>query len=611
MSQQVLRNYQNEAVPAVFDAWLEEYKSILYTLCTGAGKTTVAAEIIRRFLADYDYKVLATVHRREIVQQIYRRVRDHCGLMDEIDIGIEMAEAKARRSCKVIVGNIATLRSDRRLPTNWVPDVIFIDEAHRAAASSYVNLRARFPEALVIGCTATAKRTDKKCLYAIDVEGKPVKFEGAKGKKVDAELSQAVFEKHCYDYSMLDAINDGWLVPIRGVEILTDVDISEVGTSGGELIQSQLLEVIEEDEVMLRRIDLVISKWEEVAKDRPTLVFCPGVKTAKWAADHWREAGYTAADLNGETDNSVRAITIEDFCMGKIQVLVNCDVFSEGTDLPTVSCIAHLAPTKSWVRYVQRTGRGTRSIISDALGRMYNASDRKAAIAASGKPDTLVLDAVDICKNGTLCTVPAIIDLPFSIDLEGVSVTEAKAMMDEYEEVKEVALGEAPRTFQRLAGRLKEIKLLTESGAKHRDKWMCAADGSYTGGHNPPGYVSKLIKEGDEWRLTVTHHGQHILDKVGRSGHDIRAYFDKAAERAAQVIAEHKAAQPMRPRGDGNIAWMKGWKDGGKGALYHLRSAGFDNNQIDCMPRKQLMAIVSSQREKYWAAKNAGKEVAA
>lgn len=607
---QELRSYQNDAVAAVFDAWIEGHTSILYTQATGTGKTTVAAEIVRRFVQDYKYKVLATVHRREIVRQIYCRFRDHLNLDEGWDIGIEMADDRARLSNLVVVSNIATVRNPKRLHPNWIPDVIFIDESHRSSSSSYQLLRKQYPNALVIGCTATPKRTDKACLYAVtaikptpDIPFVEDEFgyrllvsDGKETRPVRDD--EAVFQKHCYDYSMLDAINDGWLVPIRGMEVATQVDISKVGTAGGDFVQSQLLKVIEDDEsVMMSRIDLMYEKWKEVAPERPTVVFCVGVKTAKWAADYWRSKGFTAADVNGETPPLERDAIIKDFLTGRTQVLTNCDVVSEGTDLPPISCICHLAPTKSWVRYVQRCGRGTRSLVADEIGKLDTPEERIALIAASAKPDCLILDGVDICKNGSLCTVPAIIDLPFSIDLEGESVTKAKKLIDEYEEVKEQALGEMPKTFRKLAGRLQEIQLLTQSGAKHRAKWNVREDGNYQFGQSPPGYSAMLNKEGDQWRMVVRHRDTVLKSRVGKPDRSPKEFFDAAAEQCAAIIKDHKKNTPKPSQG--TLAWLDTWKNNtGRWAYRDLKAAGFEDHQIDAMPKRQLWATLENVRQR-------------
>lgn len=542
MPKQDLRIYQTDCHAAVFDALIEGYKSVLYTMATGCGKTTTAAEIIRTFLETFGWKGLCVVHRREIVRQIYTRVRDHCDLDEEYEIGIEQAEEKGLPTNRVIVANIATLRSESRLPPGWIPDFIWIDEAHRSAAATYKAIRARFPNAVVIGCTATAKRTDKQSLFAIGVDGQPAMVKPARGPAYPATAEDSVFEKLCYEYSMLDAINDGWLVDMVGREDDTGVDLSGVASANGDFVDKQLVAALEKEEVMLRRTDKAISLWSRHAADRPTIVFCPGVKSAKFAADHWKEAGYTAAFLCGETDNVERAMALEDFKQGRVQVLANVGLFTEGTDLPTCSCIVHLRPTKSWNLYVQMSGRASRSVIADALSQMDDPAERREAIKASAKPTALIIDMVDIVTNGTLCTVPSILDLPVNLDLEGQSVTAAKKMLDEFEEVKGQVIGEAPRTFTRLEGRLREVQLLTRSGAKSRQKWMVSEDGNYQFGKAPPGYTAQITRDGEEWRLTVKCRGEELYAKTGHQRGDVKEYFDRAAEVVSKQIETHREA---------------------------------------------------------------------
>lgn len=582
---QTLRPYQTDAVNAVFDAIDMGHNRILYTQATGCGKTTTFAELIRLFLEYHNYKVLVLAHRRELITQAYERIFEHCGL-DEYQIGIELAETRAPSSAKVVVGSIQTVKGAHRLP-NFIPDVIITDEAHRCGAASYHNTLKRFktinPDVLYIGCTATAKRTDRKSLYAIKPDGSFVQLVNKKTKAVyDADPSETVFQTHCYEFSILDAIEGGWLVPIVGHTVQTATDLNDVETdTDGDFKDGQLQKSVDNAE----RTNLAISAWKEIAADRPTIVFCAGVEHAHHAADLWRQAGYTAVALDGETDSYDRAIALKDFRNGKIQVLCNMGLFTEGTDLPTCACVIHLRPTKSWNLFVQMSGRGSR-VLPGVLEGIDDAEERKAAIAASNKKDCLIIDLVDICENNDLCTVPSILDLPANLDLEGQSVTAAKKLLDEFEEVKEQVIGECPTTYRQLQVRLEQVQLIRNSGAKSSADWKASEHG-FRFGRTPVGYQTELERIGpNQFELIVRHGGKELLRKTGKPTEDFRAYLDNARVRAMRAIEEHKETTVK-----GTLARLTSKQVG------CLRANGHTRDEIDRMTAGYAKVLVSRYME--------------
>jgi len=398
MSQQ-LRPYQNECVQAVLDAREAGYTRVLYTMATGTGKTTTFAQLTKQFLLN-DWKVLILAHRVELITQAYNRVKDHCDLT-EWDIGTEIAQYHAPSSSKVVVGSIMTVKGAHRLP-DFKPDAIIVDEGHHGASVSYQKLAERHGvkegECFYVGLTATPRRTDRKSLYAIRPDGKRVQLIDKKTNRAyPADEKECVFQKLVYEYSILSAINDGWLVPVVGHVVKTKTDLSSVKTgTDGDFQDGQLEKAVDN----LDRTMLAINAWKEVAVDRPTLVFCAGVEHAHHSAELWRQAGYEAKAIDGKTDSVERFEAIRDFKSGKLQLLMNCGIFIEGTDLPTASCIVHLRPTKSWNMYVQISGRGTRplpGIVDDSM----TAEDRRREIGFSAKPDciaegTLILTDVGL-----------------------------------------------------------------------------------------------------------------------------------------------------------------------------------------------------------------------
>ena len=586
---QILRPYQSECSQSVMNAIDTGIRRVLYTLPTGSGKTTVFAELSRLFLWQ-DWRVLVLAHRTELIEQGYNRIKDHCGLKS-YEIGTEQGVWKAHETCKVIVGSVQTCYRANRLPANWKPDVIITDEAHHGAASTYRKIYDRFGvpnDCILIGCTATAKRTDKQSLYALDIRGNPVMLERKGQRPQPADPKESVFDKHIYEYTVLDAIEGGWLTPIRGYTVETETSLDGIKTTAGDFNEKDLAERVDNN---IRTLE-AISAWKQVAADRPTLVFCASVEHAHHSADLWRQAGFRADAVDGQTETAIRHEIFDKFKDGRLQVLCNMGIATEGTDLPTCSCIVHLRPTKSWNLYLQMSGRASRTWPGclDALQEATN-EERRDAIAASPKPDSLIIDLVDLYeKCGDLCTVPSILDLPVKLDLQGKSLTEAKKMLDEFEEVRERVIGECPTTYQELASRLHDVNLMRRSGAKTENKWKATEWGyKFTG--VPPGYQCNLVKDGESFRLEVVHGGRVLKSKTAKPDADMKAYLDHAARHAQSVAAEHRASLPRVSRGTLDRLTPK------QGNV--LRRNGHSNAEIDSMPYGMARNLISKYMDQW------------
>lgn len=593
---QTLRPYQAAQAGAVLAALDAGVRRVLYTAATGTGKTTTMAELVRVLLGRGE-QVLILSHRREIITQTCERVRAHCGL-EPWEIGIELAESRAHSACRVIVGSVQTcMRQDR--PAGWKPSVIIVDEAHHAAArAQYQNTFQRFavPDACaLIGCTATPKRTDRRSLYAENPDGSPVLIEDRQGRPRPAGRDESAFDRLVHDYSILDAVEDGWLVPVRGIAVSTDVSLDGVGRGAdGDFARGELAARVDQAERTCR----AISAWKEAASDRQTLVFCASVEHAHHAAQLWRDAGFSAAAVDGQTDSWTRHRVFEDFKSGAIQVLCNMQIATEGTDLVACSCIMHLRPTKSWNLYVQMTGRALRPLAGIVDG-LPSAEERLAAIAGSAKPDALVLDVVDnYSRCGELCTVPSILDLPVELDLEGHSLTEAREMLREFEEVRKAVIGECPMTYSELAARLRAVDIMRRSGAETVRDWRATPEG-YRLVRIRPGCQADLVPNGDGWRLIVTWQGRPILEKNGRPGGDMRAYLDAAARHARAAVDAHARSLPPKPRGTLERLTER--------QVRCLRANGHSLVSIECMAYARARALIRKYMEQ-WRARCAMEE---
>lgn len=327
-------------------------------MCTGGGKTACFSEVAKHWKG----RVLVLCHRTELVQQAKARLEADLGTR----VGVDQGEFRSTFE-RVVVASVQTVyRKVRleRLRRFSAPTLIIADEAHHAPAKSWRQVLDAFPAAKMLGVTATPDRGDGRAMGL-------------------------VFDSVAFEYDLADAVADGWLVPMKGEEIiLGDVDLDTVGVNAGDLAAGQL------DEAVLQGAEGVVQGLLGTAKGKRGLVFCPGVKTAHFVADRLNalHPGIAAA-VDGKTDPEVRARTVEDFRQGRLQWLCNCQVFTEGTDLPMAEVVAIARPTKSRALYAQMVGRAGRCLPGVVDG-LETVEERRAAIAASAKPHAIVLDFV-------------------------------------------------------------------------------------------------------------------------------------------------------------------------------------------------------------------------
>jgi superfamily II DNA or RNA helicase len=387
-----LRPYQSECTDAVLAAKERGVGRSLYVLPTGTGKTVTFSEIIRRIRLTDDRPAMVLAHREELLVQAQDTLSR---LIPGISVEIERGEQKASRFAEVIVASLPTIARAGTTRLDWLAadgcSVIVYDEAHHAAADGAGRALQRFGafdgRSFLVGCTATPHRLDNKPL------------EGAEGK--------ATFEELVYSYGLLDAIRDGWLCDLRGFVVRTQTDLSGVANRGGDFAEGELARRVDNE----ARTELAAKHWQELASERPTIVFCASVEHAEHATEAWRGVGARAEFIHGGMSRDDRRGVLDRFRSGVTQVLLNCMIATEGFDHPPVSCIVLLRPTKSWSLYAQMVGRGTRIF--------------------EGKTDCLVLDVVDNCDEHSLMTAPRLVDLPAGVDLEGEKLSKAREELDE------------------------------------------------------------------------------------------------------------------------------------------------------------------------------------
>lgn len=346
----VLRPYQRAAVDAVLRDFAVGRRRVLVVMATGLGKTVLFADLVRQELAAGG-RVLVLAHRGELLEQAAQKLAV-VGVVAALEQGGQRAAADA--GC--VVASVQTMRG-RRLE-QWAPDaftLIVVDEAHHATAPGYTAVVARFATARVLGVTATPDRLDGAAL-------------------------RDVFEVCSYRYEMRAAIQAGYLAPLVARRVHVEgLDLAGVRTKAGDLDRSELGAVMAAEE----HLHGVAVPTLELAGDRRTIVFAVDVAHANALAEVLnRYHPNVARAVDGTARAADRAALLADFRAGAFRVLVNCALFTEGFDEPTISCVVVARPTKSRALYTQMVGRGTR--------------------LAPGKSDCLVLDVTGMAGRHRL-----------------------------------------------------------------------------------------------------------------------------------------------------------------------------------------------------------------
>ena len=319
-----LRAYQEEMLEAARGSYRAGHKRPCLVAPCGAGKTVIVAEMARLSTARGNH-VLFLAHRRELIEQTERTFKR---------AGVDMTLCT--------VGMVQTVC--RHLSDITPPDLIIVDENHHAKAASYRKVLDAFPQAKVIGVTAT-----------------PVRLDGSGLGDVNDDLVQGVSAKWLIDH--------GFLAPYK-YYAPTVADLSGVKISRGEFDAKQA------EGILIQRAIFgdVIAYYRKLADGCKAICYCTTLEHSRQTAAAFTAAGIPAAHIDGDTGNDERARIVQAFRDGEVQVLCNVDLISEGFDVPDCSCAILLRPTHSLTLYIQQSMRcmrympGKTAVIIDHVG---------------------------------------------------------------------------------------------------------------------------------------------------------------------------------------------------------------------------------------------------
>lgn len=318
-----LRPRQVEAIEALREAYRAGKRAPILVAPTGFGKTHTAAKIIRSAV-ERGRRVWFLAHLREILDATSAKLT-----AEGIDHGFIMAGKPGNAAAMVQVVMVQT--AVRRLGHGERPDLIVIDEAHLAVASTYAQVIQDCGNPLLLGLTATPVRLDGRGL-------------------------REMFDVIVPSCSTSELISEQLLVPIR-YYAPSQPDLSGVRTiagdySGGDLARAMNKPSITGD---------AVAHYRKLAHRKPAVVFCTSVAHAEDTARAFRAAGYAAVAISGESRPAERDEALRGLQAGDVDVVVNCALWVAGVDCPAISCIILLAPTKSLTKFLQSVGRGLRT----------------------------------------------------------------------------------------------------------------------------------------------------------------------------------------------------------------------------------------------------------
>ena len=344
MSAPELYPYQRDVI-AEFDRTRETKRRIILVAPTGAGKTIIGADIIRSFVRTAK-SALVLSHRREIITHTSKKLQ-----AAGISHGIIQAGFPGRPFELVQVASIQTLwaRAIHRETITLPPaDLVVVDECHHVVARTYRKIIDAYPNAILLGLTATPCRGDGRGLGGI-------------------------FETLIECPQVPDLIAGGYLVRTR-VYAPVDPDLKGVRTVAGDYHEQQLAERMDRPKL----VGDVITHWHKFSERRRTVCFAVSVAHSIHLRDEFVKSGVRAEHVDGSTPKDERDATLERLANGKIELVSNCMVLTEGWDSPEVSCCILARPTRKMGLYRQMIGRVLRpaegkadAIILDHSGSVY------------------------------------------------------------------------------------------------------------------------------------------------------------------------------------------------------------------------------------------------
>lgn len=338
----MLRDYQTQAIVQIRES-LKQHKRVCYVCPTGGGKSVVIGEIIAQ-AALKSSRVYLVVHRDKLIDQLKKTLESR-----GISVGIVKSGVKPTDASVQIISILSWRSRTAQLP---VPDLILVDEAHRACAKSYLSFFKAYDSAKAVGFTATP------CL--INGEGLHKAFDSLViGPSVDWLIERGYLAQ--FDYKMM-------------TPILTPEELQEIAVRNGDYSVQALTRRIKPEHYQAQALNALV-EYGNLRSDSKVFSFAMDIVAADALADYYRSQGVSACALHSEISEPEQFDILETFKnTDDINVIVSVDLFTEGIDVPRLDVVQMLRPTQSLRIYLQQVGRVLRKygdkkkIILDQVG---------------------------------------------------------------------------------------------------------------------------------------------------------------------------------------------------------------------------------------------------
>jgi DNA repair protein RadD len=335
-----LRQYQSEAVQAVFDYWATGGGNPLIVIPTGGGKSLIIATIVRRLIENWpSMRIGVVTHTKELIAQNYAEL---IRIWPEAPAGIYSAGLNRRDTrSKILFCGIQSVA--KKVKQIGALDVLIVDEAHLIPRSSDTlygrfieDLKTETPDMRILGATATPFRLDTGRLESGD---------------------SAMFDAIAYEANVSDLIRQGYLSPLISKATAASIDVSNVAKRGGEFIPAALEGAVDQDWITKAAVAETVGYG---ADRRAWLIFCVSVKHAENVRDEVRRHGFSCEAVSGDMPAADRSRVIEAFRRGELRCLTSVSVLTTGFNVPQVDLVSLMRPTLSTGLFIQQVGRAFR-----------------------------------------------------------------------------------------------------------------------------------------------------------------------------------------------------------------------------------------------------------
>ena len=329
----ILRKRQQEFVEKSVTA-LKQHGNTLGIAPTGAGKTLMFSAVVGEFLGA-DSKALILAHRDELTSQNQEKF-----LRINPRVRTSVFDAKSKSFAgQAVFAMVQTLSRKENLSLIPVIDILAIDEGHHCVSPSYRNIinevKEKNPSVLIYGVTATPSRGDKKDLGDI-------------------------FSNVADQIKISELVASGHLVRPRTyiIDVGTQSELKSVKKTAGDFDMAAVEKIMNK----LPITEEVFAKWQELAGNRKTVIFCSTVAHGKSVAGVFNTHGIKTVFISGDLSEVERKNALSEFEQGDAQVIVNVAVLTEGWDYQPTSCVVLLRPSSFKSTMIQMIGRGLRVV---------------------------------------------------------------------------------------------------------------------------------------------------------------------------------------------------------------------------------------------------------